>query len=101
MDFKFENNTVSTTCNKNVELGFYFIEKADYPAEVYVEGTPFVPSDECLDGLYVGVGEKVMSIKAVMCKAIEFYQEAKEQDEQDGRDYEDTIRSLSNQSRYV
>jgi len=101
MNFKFENNTVSTTCNKNVEVGFYFTEKTDHPAEVYIEGTPFVPSDECLDGLYVGIDDKVVSIKALMVKAIEFYQDCQEEQKQEGSDYKDHIKSMSHQSRYV
>jgi hypothetical protein len=94
---KIGDNTVRTIANKNTVLDF-FVENEECQ-EILINGYAV---EACgLDGVYVGFNDEVISIQNLIPKAILAFTEICAEEEQDGEDYERTIKSLSRQGRFV
>lgn len=55
--------------NQHVDIEFLF-DKGEYPSYVYINNHEFSASDDTFHGLFVGIGEKVISIRELLLQAV-------------------------------
>lgn len=96
---KIKENQLKITVNKNLDISFLF--EGDFATYVYIGDYEYPTSTEHLDALYVGVGDKIISIKALTHEANLFWENITKEDERDGKDYASTIAALCKAERYI
>ncbi len=64
-----ENTRATVECNHGATVTIYFGTDG-YPSDVDVNGTEFHGHDDALMGLFVGIGERVISLRELSLKAM-------------------------------
>lgn len=90
---------LSAKANKNVDIDVYFT--GSNPTHIHIDGNEFDAGQEWLDGVYVGFGDQVCSLKNVIAQAAADYPDLLQEDENDSSEYSSHIASLSAMNRYI
>lgn len=80
--------------NQHIEIEFLY-DKGDDATHVYLDGHEFALTDDVLYGLFVGIGDNVISIIELSHEANRQYPYIKEEIEQEDREAADMERELS------
>ena len=88
------DNMLCIKTNQHVNVEFLF-DKGDYATHVYLDGDEFPLTSDTLYGLFVAIGEEVISLIALSHKANRAYPDIMVEIEQEAKENDSMVRELS------